>query len=119
MAENIPVKNGIKQDAKGRFVKGNRGGGRTKGVIDLWPEFYKAMRKVEKKKRINMFEHGWRLALDDNKLFAAMLKKVVPDLTNEVGNRGPTTIYIIHADEQPALKVRNRVAAFATDGNGG
>lgn len=70
-------------------------GGRPKGSRDLWPQFYEAMRKVEKEKAINMFVHAWKLALTDSKLLAKMLDKLVPNLTNEVGNKGSVTINIL------------------------
>lgn len=90
--------------------------GRPKGTRDLWPQFYEALRTVEKRKGINIFVHGWEMALKDSKLYSRMIDKLVPSLTSDTGLHPPTTIYIIHADERPDLLVQapaNQVLAIA------
>jgi len=78
------------------FKPGNNANpkGRPKGSTNFLPELIRAMRSVEKEKRISILKHAWEESLKDNKLLATMLRKIVPDLTNESGEKGPTSIRI-------------------------
>ena len=102
----MPETTDKKQDH--RFKPGQSGNlaGRPKGSRDFVGELITAMRTVEKKKRKSIFVHAWEEAYDNPKLLAALLKKVVPDLTHELGEtQRPIVVQIVQYGETP-LAVR-------------
>ena len=62
--------------------KTNNPNGRPKGSVNAFSieNLHKAMRNVEKKKKIKIFQHFVEMALIDNKVLVALMKKVLPDM---------------------------------------
>lgn len=89
------------RDARGRFVKGVRGGpGRRKGERDFRTELVHALRIVEKSKCQSVFVRAWELAWADETMMSALLRKLLPDLSHQTGQSPPTQVNVIYGHQQ-------------------
>ena len=88
MSENnlasITAKKPPKKKIRGKpFQKGNKANinGRPKGSVDFIAEMKRAIRTIGKEKGISLIEHAIQKAYTNPQVLIAMLKKIVPDMT--------------------------------------
>ena len=60
------------------FQKGNKQGGRKKGTFNAKDLLLKAIKSVEKEKRITLFVHAVRMAFKDKAVLLKILDKIIP-----------------------------------------
>ena len=94
----------IPRNPNGTFQKGYRGPGKQKGTRDFKTELIEGLRAVEKSKRQSAMMRAWEMAWDDGSVMAALLRKLIPDLSHQTGQQ-PVSIQIIYGHNAPARTV--------------
>lgn len=93
------------------FVKGHKSkGGRPKGSNNFVTEFKNALKLAEKTKGISLINHLVKKAYDDSQIGIAVLKKILPDLSQsqiEDLTKGKN-IVIINNTSKPSTEERTK-----------